>query len=105
MHSTSLPEVADAAACSAAADALSADLAQALEQGDLDVLAPQSLQRLMAALCRTFVARVEQGEDLLPVVARSGVSDTEAMTMASHFLKANNLQVFELGLWMSWSGR
>jgi hypothetical protein len=33
------------------------------------------------------------------------VAATEAMLVVSAILKAVNVQVFELGMWQSWSGR
>jgi len=36
---------------------------------------------------------------------RSGVSPTDVMITASGLLKAADLQVFELGMWQSWTGR
>jgi hypothetical protein len=88
----------------ASADSLAAQLEQGLQSDDLALLTPEALQRLMAALCRTYVARVEAGEQLLPVAARTGISDTAAMMIASGMLRANNLQIFELGMWQSWAG-
>ncbi len=34
-----------------------------------------------------------------------GVTATEAMLAVSAIMKAVNVQVFELGMWQSWSGR
>jgi hypothetical protein len=59
---------------------------------------------MMAATCRAYAARVEAGEDFSPVAA-GALTDTEAMICASALLAANNLQVFELGMWQSWTGR
>jgi hypothetical protein len=86
------------------AEKLTARLEHGLQAGEYALLTSGALQGLMAALCRTYVLRVEAGEQLTPVAPRSGISDTEAMTMASAMLKANNLQVFELGMWQSWTG-
>jgi hypothetical protein len=59
----------------------------------------------MAALCKTYSARVEAGEPILPLRGRTAVSSTDIMTTASGLLKAANLAVFELGMWQSWTGR
>ncbi len=90
---------------SADARALAAALERALADGDLDVLTPDALQALMAALCRTYSAQVEAGRDVLPLRGRTSVSSTDVMTSASGLLKAANLAVFELGMWQSWTGR
>jgi hypothetical protein len=78
---------------------------KALADGKIDTLPPESLQDLMAALCRTYSARVEAGQDILPLRGRTTVSSTDIMTTASGLLKSANLAVFELGMWQSWTGR
>ena len=89
----------------AQARALASTLEQALVDGNVDVLPPEVLQELMAALCKTYSAQVEAGRDLLPVRGQTTVSSTDIMTTASGLLKAANLAVFELGMWQSWTGR
>ena len=90
---------------SAAALRLAADLERALAEGRADVLTPEALQALIAAACRIYSARTEAGEQFLPLPERSQVMDTDVMVMASALLRAVNLQVFELGMWQSWTGR
>jgi hypothetical protein len=90
---------------SAEATALAATIERGLQQGNLDVLTPQALQVLMAALCKIYGAQVEAGRDFLPLADRQSVSPTEVMTTTSGILKAANLAVFELGMWQSWTGR
>jgi len=90
---------------SAQARALAAALERALAAGDTDALAPDALQEVMAALCKTYSAQVEAGRDLLPLRGQTSVSSTDVMTSASGLLKAANLAVFELGMWQSWTGR
>jgi hypothetical protein len=87
------------------AKALASNLERALTDGDLDVLPPQALQDLMAALCKTYSAQIEAGRDVLPLRGRTSVSSTDIMTTASGLLKVANLAVFELGMWQSWTGR
>lgn len=99
-----------AAAKSKAADASAQalELAATLERGVIDgaaVVSERALQELMAALCKTYSARVEAGEPILPLRGRTAVSSTDIMTTASGLLKAANLAVFELGMWQSWAGR
>jgi hypothetical protein len=83
-------------------------LADALEQriaaGEIGALTPEAMQALMAALCKLYAAHVDAG-DRFPVVAgRMAISGTEAMILCGALLKAVDLQVFELGMWQSWSG-
>lgn len=92
-------------AASAQANALAAVIERALADGHTGVLTPEALQALTGALCKAYAARVEAGEQVLPLSARSTVSPTEVMLTASGLLRAANLAVFELGMWQSWTGR
>jgi hypothetical protein len=92
-------------ATSATATRLAAEIEQALARGERDVLSPQALQALTAAVCKAYGARVEAGEQLLPLPERGGATATDVMVTASGLLKAANLAVFELGMWQSWTGR
>ena len=94
-----------AAGLSAEATRLAAALERALAAGESDVLTPEALQALMAALCRTYGAQVEAGRQVLPLKERTSVTSTDVMTTASGLLRAANLAVFELGMWQSWTGR
>jgi hypothetical protein len=87
------------------AERLAADLERALADGRTDRLTAEALQDLMAALCKTYSAKVEAGEHILPLRGRESVTSTDIMTTASGLLKAANLAVFELGMWQSWTGR
>jgi hypothetical protein len=83
-------------------------LAAEIEQGIVDgqpALSRQAQQKLMAALCKSYSQQVQVGEPSRVVSAQSGVSPTDVMITASALLKAVDLQVFELGMWQSWTGR
>jgi hypothetical protein len=84
---------------------ISAEIDRALAEGRLDILPPEAMQALIASLCKLYSANVEQGAPYLPVGPRSGVTPTDVMVVASKLLRATNLQVFELGMWQSWTGR
>jgi hypothetical protein len=101
--SVSKPE--NSGAGSAEATRLAAQIEHALASGRRDVLSTRALQALMAAVCKTYAARVDAGEELLPLPERGGASATDVMITASGLLKAANLAVFELGMWQSWTGR
>ena len=94
--------VADA---SAAALRLAAELQRATAEGRGEVMTEEALQTLLAALCRNYSARIEAGEQFHPLPAGGQMMDTDVMVMASGLLRAVNLQVFELGMWQSWTGR
>jgi hypothetical protein len=86
----------------AAAEKLAADIQRALAAGNLEVLTPEALQKLMTAACRLYSAQAENGSAMLPV---GEVTPTDIMVTASGLMKAGNLAVFELGMWQSWTGR
>ncbi|HEX2351474.1 MAG TPA: hypothetical protein VHJ16_01740 [Xanthobacteraceae bacterium] len=90
---------------SAQAKRLAAELERALASGRRDLLSTEALQALMAAVCKTYAAHVEAGEQVLPLPQRGGATATDVMITASGLLKAANLAVFELGMWQSWTGR
>ena len=84
---------------------LAAELERALASGRRDLLSTEALQALMAAVCKTYAAQIEAGEQVLPLPQRGGATATDVMITASGLLKAANLAVFELGMWQSWTGR
>jgi hypothetical protein len=98
-------KIANGATGSAEAKRLAAELERALASGRRDVLSTEALQALMAAVCKTYAAQIEAGEQLLPLAQRGGATATDVMITASGLLKAANLAVFELGMWQSWTGR
>jgi hypothetical protein len=97
--------VASASEATTTARALAKDIERGLADGRVDLIAPEALQDLMAALCKSYSAQVEAGEEFLPLRGRTSVTSTDIMTTASGLLKASNLAVFELGMWQSWTGR
>ncbi len=110
-HRTSTrPEPASAAAkpvvaateTIATAEKLAAEIQRALAAGNLEVLSPEALQKLMTAACRLYSAQAENGSTMLPV---GEVTPTDIMVTASGLMRAGNLAVFELGMWQSWTGR
>jgi hypothetical protein len=84
---------------------LARDIDRALNEGHADGLDADALQALMAAVCRSYSAKIEAGGHFLPLADRSRVTSTDVMVTASGLLKAANLAVFELGMWQSWTGR
>jgi len=90
---------------SAAAKRLAAEIDAALAQGRTDLLSPDALQALIAAVCRSYSAQIEAGVNFPPLAERSRVTSTDVMMIASGLLKSANLAVFELGMWQSWTGR
>jgi hypothetical protein len=84
--------------------AVAAEIERSLLSGKATVSKPAQ-QRLLAALCKSYSQQVQAGEQAAAVGGNSGLSATDVMITASALLKAADLQVFELGMWQSWTGR
>ena len=74
------------------------------EAGELDVLTPEATQALVGVICKIYGANQESGNKYPLLSGRAAVTGTDAMIACSALLKAVDLQVFELGMWQSWSG-
>jgi hypothetical protein len=96
----------DAAAPGASAEVLrlAAMLERGIADGKLDTVAAEALQKLIAAACRSYAARIAAGEQFTPV-SRNAISATDVMVTASGLLRAVDLAVFDFGMWQSWTGR
>jgi hypothetical protein len=84
---------------------LTAALEAKLLAGETDALTPQAIQALMAVLCKIYAGQAEA--DTAPPILenRHTVAATDVMVVCGALLEAVGLQVFELGMWQSWSGR
>ena len=82
---------------------LAGDITKAIESGNLERFSPHAQQALMAALTRLYSANHDQGNHFGAIGPQSGVAATDVMVLCGAMLKAVDLQVFELGLWLSWS--
>ena len=98
------PSVVVANGPSAEAKRIAAVLERSIVDGNLDLVAADALQSLIAAACRVYTARREAGEQIMPI-PKNSISATDVMVTASGLLKAADLAVFELGMWQSWTGR
>jgi hypothetical protein len=58
----------------------------------------------MAALIALHGARFAAGSRELPLDVNPNVDATAVLVTTSGLLKAANLEIFELGMWQSWSG-
>jgi hypothetical protein len=63
------------------------------------------IQDMLAKAVRRYAERAAERDEGLPAFpAATQVTATEVMVTVTAMLKAANLQVFELGMWQSWSG-
>lgn len=64
------------------------------------------IQAMLATAVRLYAERASEADGGFPAFAPDApMTATEVMITVTAMLKAVNLQVFELGMWQSWSGR
>ena len=64
----------------------------------------EAARRLFAAMIKVYSLRTEAGERELPFkIGDSGTNATDLMIAASAILRSGDLEVFELGMWRSYS--
>jgi hypothetical protein len=64
------------------------------------------IQAALADAVRAFAERAaEKDNGLSAFPPEQSVTATDVMVTCTAMLKAVNLQLFELGMWQSWSGR
>ena len=77
-----------------------------IDEAAIGEMSDAELQGMLAAVIKSYAARAEASDEPLPALSpQSGVTATQAMLAVSAIMKAVNVQVFELGMWQSWSGR
>lgn len=69
---------------------------------ELAEVPPETLQRALTLLVRTFVANNGQRPGVLPV--SPDLTATEAIVFCHGMLRATDLEVFELGIWNPFGG-
>ena len=62
------------------------------------------IQEGLTAMVRLYSVKFQLGERWEPFSEGDMVPATAAMIMCTTMLKAVNVEVFELGMWQSWSG-
>jgi hypothetical protein len=87
-----------------AALALAAQLRAATRADDAQGVTFEALQELISALCVFYAADVEQRGAITPLNTLAGASPTAVLMTTTALLRGANLELFELGMWQSWSG-
>jgi hypothetical protein len=67
-----------------------------------DAIDREELQRLIVPIVRLYASKAEASGNF-PAAPPGVLTATEVMVVAAALLKAANVNVFELGLWQSWS--
>jgi hypothetical protein len=91
------PELIDAA------EHLAASLQGCTAAGRAGSFPDATMRRLMAALVRLYAAKFDEGQRPALLDADGDVSATAVLLTTSALMKASNLEIFELGMWQSWS--
>ena len=105
LRKISAPEPVVSTAKSKEALKLAKEIEQALVKGDMEYIQPHAVQALMMALCKYYAAN-DEADIVYPILpGRLAISGTDAMVVCGALLRAVDLQVFELGMFQSWSGR
>jgi hypothetical protein len=93
----SAPAVKDDLAQCVAAFCASAD--DALSRGKPEEVPDESLQRLLSAAVRLYAAKSEDRAQELPPFGERPVNATEAVTAICAFMRAADLNFFDLQMW------
>lgn len=85
-------------------DETSAQIEALVAEGAGECLPDQPMQRLFRALVDLYAQKFDAGERSLPCGEVRNMGATKIMVTASGLLKGANLELFELGMWQSFSG-
>jgi hypothetical protein len=85
-------------------DRTSALIEALVAEGAGECLPDEPMQRLFRALVDLYAQKFDAGERSLPCGEVRNMGATKIMVTASGLLKGANLELFELGMWQSFSG-
>ena len=71
--------------------------------GQAGAFPDETMRQLMAALVKLYAAKFDEGQRPALLDAGGDVSATAVLVTTSALMKASNLEIFELGMWQSWS--
>ncbi|RXZ36933.1 hypothetical protein D9O50_10870 [Oxalobacteraceae bacterium CAVE-383] len=63
----------------------------------------EDVQKVLALAVRLYVANYHAGQNISIFPEKSGVSATDVMIACTRMLEAVNVQLFELGMFQTWS--
>jgi len=87
-----------------AAERLAISLNGLIATGQAGAFPDETMRHLMAALVKVYAIKFDEGQRPVLLDAESDVSATAILVTTSALMKASNLEIFELGMWQSWSG-
>jgi hypothetical protein len=86
-----------------AAERLANSLNGLTATGQAGAFPDETMRHLMAALVKLYAAKFDEGQRPALLDAGGDVSATAVLVTTSALMKASNLEIFELGMWQSWS--
>jgi hypothetical protein len=86
-----------------AAERLAISLEGRVATGQAGAFPDETMRRLMTALVKLYAAKFDEGQRPALLDAGGDVSATAVLVTTSALMKASNLEIFELGMWQSWS--
>jgi hypothetical protein len=87
-----------------AAASLAESLRQATAADDPQGIDFAILQELFGALCEFYASDVVQRGAITPLHTLDAASPTAVLMTTTALLRGANLELFELGMWQTWSG-
>jgi hypothetical protein len=87
-----------------AAEELAASLQDLVSAGRAGAFPDGTMRLLMTALVKIYAAKFDEGQRPALLAADGDVSATAVLVTTSALMKASHLEIFELGMWQSWSG-
>ena len=86
-----------------AAERLAHALNGLIAAGQAGAFPDETMRQLMAAMVKLYAAKFDEGQRPALLDAGGDVSATAVLVATSALMKASNLEIFELGMWQSWS--
>jgi hypothetical protein len=85
-------------------DEVASAIDRLVEQGFGHGVRDDAMQHLFKACVQLYAQKVDAGQRVLPCGDARELGATSVMVTASGLLKSANLELFELGMWQSFSG-
>jgi hypothetical protein len=83
---------------------LAANIVREMAAGNDAILTEAALGELFGALCKLYSANAEQQGHITPIRTGEDANATAVLMTTTALLRGAKLELFELGMWQSWSG-
>ena len=88
----------------AQANAVKAAVDRVMTSGELDAVSEMAVREMLTAAVKIYAAKVDASGSFPAFARDNSVTATDVMVASSAMLKAVNLEVFELGMWRTFTG-